>query len=182
MPRPTSKKDLLQQAQAEHQTLEQMIQNLDQHQLTTQLVTSRWTAKDVLAHLSEWEQMALGWQQTAQRGQQPALPAEGYNWRQLPELNQAIYLKYKDASLKSVLERFQQSYQEILALIQSLSDNELFEPGHFAWTKQNNLATYLISATSSHYNWANTRIKRAFRPIPAVKTDKAKTAQSRRSL
>jgi hypothetical protein len=163
MPRPTSKKDLLSQAQTEFHRLELLLGRLTEHDFTEQLVTSRWTTKDVLAHLTEWQQMALGWYECGLKNETPALPAQGYNWRQIPELNQVIYLKHKDQPLNVVLERFQHSHQEIMVLLEQLSQIELFEPGHFLWTKKNNLATYMISATSSHYKWAHVRIHRKFK-------------------
>jgi hypothetical protein len=140
-----------------------LLGKLTEKDMTTQLVTSRWTTKDVLAHLAEWQQMALGWHAVGLKGQTPAIPALGYNWRQLPELNQMIYLKHKDEPLKLVLEHFQHSHQDIMAVLERLTEVELFERGHFAWTKTNNLATYMISVTSSHGKWALTRIRGKFK-------------------
>jgi hypothetical protein len=160
MPRPTNQKALIEQAKTEYHKLEVLLGSLQEYDITTQLVTSGWTTKDVLAHLSEWQQMALGWYRTGLKSETPALPAPGYNWRQIPELNQMIYQKHKDVPLKDVLKNFKQSHQETLALLEQLSETELFEKAHFSWTNQNNLATYLISVTSSHYKWAYARIWR----------------------
>jgi len=49
---------------------------------------------------------------------------------------------------------------QIRSLIESLSDAELFTPDRFAWTRKSTLGTYFVSATSSHYVWARTRIAR----------------------
>jgi hypothetical protein len=179
MPRPTTQKALLEQVKTEHHKLEQLLLRLKEPEITTQLVTSQWTTKDVLAHLSEWQQMALDWYKQGLKGETPALPAPGYNWRQIPELNQMIYLKHKDSSLKDVLENFSQSHQEIMSLLEQLSENELFERGHYAWTKENNLATYLISVTSSHDKWAYSRIWRKLKSsqaAPRVRSNSRKTS------
>jgi hypothetical protein len=160
MPRPTNQKALIEQAKAEHHKLEILLGSLQEHDITSQLVTSQWTTKDVLAHLTEWEQIALGWYKMGLKGETPALPAQGYNWRQIPELNRTIYLKHKDTPLKEVQKNFKQSFQNIMALLEQLSDTELFEKNHFSWTNQNAFATYLIAVTSSHYKWAYARIWR----------------------
>ena len=55
------------------------------------------------------------------------------------------------------------TYQQMRELIESLTEQQLFNRAHYSWTKKNNFATYLISASSSHYNWANVRIKRKFK-------------------
>jgi hypothetical protein len=39
-------------------------------------------------------------------------------------------------------------------LIQKHSDEELFTKKRYAWTGTTSLGAYMISATSSHYDWA----------------------------
>jgi hypothetical protein len=82
----------------------------------------------MLAHLTAWEQMMLGWYSTGLYGATPALPALGYKWNQLAALNQAIYAQHYDQRLSQVLEAFRASYREAMALIESLSHEELFTP------------------------------------------------------
>jgi hypothetical protein len=43
------------------------------------------------------------------------------------------------------------------------SDEELFEKKRYQWTGTTSLGSYLVSATSSHYEWALKLIKRARR-------------------
>jgi hypothetical protein len=46
-------------------------------------IVGEWSAKDVLAHLTEWEQMVLGWYHAGLAGETPALPAPGFKWSEL---------------------------------------------------------------------------------------------------
>ncbi len=123
-------------------------------------VVGEWSVKDVLAHLYEWERMALGWYRAGLRGDDPEVPAPGYKWNQTPQLNRAIFEKHRDRPLDEVIAAFRASRQEILGVIESLSEEDLFSPGRFAWTRKNTLGTYFVSATSSHDVWARTRIAR----------------------
>jgi hypothetical protein len=41
-----------------------------------------------------------------------------------------------------------------MALIERHSDAELFTKEHYAWTGRTSLGAYLVSCTSSHYDWA----------------------------
>lgn len=166
MPRPTNKTDLISQIKGEHEKLETLVSDLNKDEILSQKVTTNWTTKDVLAHLSEWTNMVLGWHKAGLKGKTPALPAEGFNWRQVPALNQQIYETYKDEKLDKVLENFEKAYKQILKLVESLSEKELYERSHYDWTGKNNFATYLISGSCSHYTWAYTRIKRSLRPKP----------------
>ena len=92
------------------------------------------------------------------RGEVPELPAPGYTWEQEPELNQAIYEKYRDLSLDEVLAFSQASHRETLGVVQGMSEAELFTPGAYAWTKQNTLCAYVDPCTASHYRWAREEI------------------------
>ena len=163
MPRPTSKDDLLIAIDKERPALEELLETLAPAQMTEPGLVGDWSAKDVLAHLFEWEQMVLGWHQAGLRGEIPELPAPGFKWSQTPQLNQQIYEKHRERPLDEVLELFRASHQEILATIQGLSNEELFTSGRYAWTKKNTLGTYMVSATSSHYLWARKEIRKGLR-------------------
>jgi hypothetical protein len=163
MPRPTSKTDLLAAIEKERGALETYLETLTPEQMTEPGLMGEWSAKDILAHLVEWEQMVLSWHAAGLRGETPDLPAPGFKWSQTPALNQQIFEKHKDRSLDDVMVQFQASHQEILGVIQGLSNEELFTAGQFAWTKKNTLGTYFVSATSSHYLWARKEIRKGMR-------------------
>ena len=163
MPRPTSKKDLLDAIKKERSALDEYIETLTLEQMVEPNIVGNWSVKDVLAHLFAWMQMCIGWYNAGLRNEIPALPASGFKWNQTPQLNQRIYEKYKDMSLDEVLAQFEASSHEILEIIQGLSNDELFTAGYFAWTKKNTLGTYMVSATSSHYLWARKEIRKGFR-------------------
>ena len=163
MPRPTSKKDLLDAIKKERSALDEYIETLTLEQMVEPNIVGNWSVKDVLAHLFAWMQMCIGWYNAGLRNEIPALPASGFKWNQTPQLNQRIYEKYKDMSLDEVLAQFEASSHEILGIIQGLSNDELFTAGYFAWTKKNTLGTYMVSATSSHYLWARKEIRKGFR-------------------
>lgn len=74
-----------------------------------------------------------------------------------------IYEKHRDRPLAEVLEQSRASHQEILGVVQELSDEELFTAGRYAWTKKNTMGTYFVSATSSHYLWARKEIRKGLK-------------------
>lgn len=163
MPRPTSKTDLLAAIEKERSALETYLETLTPEQMTDPGIVGEWSVKDVLAHLIEWEQMVLSWHAAGLRGETPELPAPGFKWNQTPALNQQIFEKHRERPLDDVLGQFQVSHQEILGVIQGLSNEDLFSAGRFAWTKKNTLGTYFVSATSSHYLWARKEIRKGMR-------------------
>jgi hypothetical protein len=163
MPRPKTKKDLMAAIDKERSALEAVLEALTPEQMVEPGVVGEWSVKDVLAHLVEWEQMALGWYRAGLEGQIAAMPAPGYKWNQTPQLNHMIYEKHRDQPLDEVMRQFHASHREIVAVIVGLTDEELFTPGRYAWTRKNTMGTYFVSATSSHYLWARKEICKGLR-------------------
>ncbi len=163
MPRPQSKSELIEAIDREYSQLHTLIANMSASQMTEDGLVGTWSAKDVLAHLTEWQQMALGWYRAGLKNQMPQLPAPGYKWRQTPELNDAIYQKHRTRSLKAVRDGFYKSHAEIVQVIQALPNETLFGRNQYEWTGNNTLGTYFVSATSSHYLWARNEIKKGLR-------------------
>jgi hypothetical protein len=161
MPKPTTKNQIIEAAQAERTALENFLAALTPDQMTQPNVLGEWAIKDVLAHLVEWEQMVIKWYETGMKGKVPAVPSEEYNWGQLPQLNHAIYLKHRDKSLADVQKNFKASYKKTLRTIEGIPEKELFTRGYYPWTNNNALAAYFVSCTSSHYRWARTEIRKA---------------------
>ncbi len=163
MPRPTTKKQLLETIEAEQNALEQFLVSLSAAQMTQPGVVGEWSVKDVLAHLLEWQDMVLDWHSTALKGKVPAVPAEGLSWAQLPQLNQRIYEKHCGRHLADIQKEFKASHKKCVSLIQSLSEEDLFTRGRYAWTKSTTLGAYFIGCTSSHYLWARKNIKKGLK-------------------
>jgi len=125
----------------------------------------RGAARDVLAHLTEWQQMALGWYRTGLKGQTPELPAPGYSWVQLAQLNGMIYERHRDAPLSTVKAQFCASHQAMIKVIQTLTDAELFTKGYFGWTGHHTLGGYFAANTSSHYAWARNAMRKKIKAL-----------------
>jgi hypothetical protein len=163
MSRAATKKQLLEDMEVEHKALEQLLAGLTPEQITQPGIVGEWSAKDVLAHLLEWQCMVLKWYTAGIQGKIIPIPAEGLNWAQIPLLNQRIYETYRDMPLADIQKQFKASHKKILSTIQGLSEKELFTRGHYAWTKNNTLGTYFVSSTSSHYVWARQNIKKGLK-------------------
>ena len=158
-----TKDELLAAIEREHATFVELVESLPAARRTEAGAWGDgWTVKDLLAHLTEWERMLLGWYRQGRDGGSPALPAPGYKWNETPRLNADIQRRYETASWRRVRADFDRSYEEILKLAQELDERELFEPGRHPWTGKLPLMTYVAANTSSHYRTAS-RILRRFR-------------------
>lgn len=163
MPRPTSQKDLL---TLSHKNAKTLLDFIDQLPAAARFKdfppgTLNRNIRDVLAHLHHWHLMMLDWYNVGMTGQKPDMPAKGYSWRNTSKLNQKIWAQYQNIGLEEIREDFERSYEAIQQLILTHDDAELFEKKRYKWTGSTSLGAYLISASSSHYDWAYKLIKRA---------------------
>jgi hypothetical protein len=96
-------------------------------------------------------------------GKKPDIPAKGYTWRTTSKLNHKINELYRGTALEAAKISLQASHAKVYKLIEDHSDDELFTRKKYAWTGTTSLGAYLISATSSHYDWALKLIKRGLK-------------------
>lgn len=163
MARPKSKNELLHLSQQNFEKLWGFIEGLSPEAQNEEFPegTMNRNIRDVLAHLYHWHLMFLDWYKIGMSGQKPAMPAPGYTWKDMPALNRWIWEKYQDFSLSEAKDLFQESAGKLRAIIESHSNEALFEKKRYAWTGSTSLGAYIISATSSHYDWAWKLIKKA---------------------
>lgn len=116
--------------------------------------------RDVVAHLREWQRMMLTWYDDGMAGRTPVMPAPGHTWRTLPVLNAQIWARYQDTTEQEVRDGLAETHARLRAIITSHTDDELFVKKCYPWTGSTSLGSYLVSATSSHYAWAETKLRR----------------------
>ncbi len=163
MARPKSKSELIELCTKNFEKLLEYIDSLPEVKLTADFPpgTMNRNIRDVLAHLHQWHLMMLEWYEVGMSGQKPAMPAKAYTWKDLPELNKRIWQQYSNTPISKVRTLLEESYLKVFKLITRHSNEELFEKKRYPWTGSTSLGAYLISCTSSHYDWAFKLIKKA---------------------
>ncbi len=96
-------------------------------------------------------------------GGMPEMPAKGYSWKTTPALNRWIWEHYQKTSLESIRSKLNESHEALRRIIEGHDNGSLFEKKRYKWTGTTSLGAYLVSATSSHYDWALKLIRKAFR-------------------
>lgn len=171
MPRPKCKAELISAASENFVKLFDMIGNMTEKELSTPFDFSgdekkkeaHWgrdkDLKDILVHLYEWQELLLKWiSSNINGGNITFLPAP-YNWKTYGDMNMMIWEKHRETELEAAKEMLRRSHNEVMALMEGFSDEELFDKGFYKWTGTTNLGSYFISTTSSHYDWAMKKLK-----------------------
>ena len=91
------------------------------------------TPAQMLAYQLGWMDLLLGWEQGERAGREVVTPAPGYRWNRLGDLYSTFYEQWSDASLPQLREAFGERVDGVVALVASLSRDELFTSGQRAW-------------------------------------------------
>ncbi|MBT8326719.1 MAG: ClbS/DfsB family four-helix bundle protein [Bacteroidia bacterium] len=163
MARPKNKAELISLSNENYEKLLSFINILGEETRNGEFPkgTMNRNIRDVLTHLHEWHLMVLKWYEVGMTGEKPDMPAKGYTWKTTPELNRFIWEKYQKTSLKDARKDLNKSFKKIQELIHKHSNEELFEKKRYKWTGSTSMGSYLVSCTSSHYDWAFKLIKKA---------------------
>jgi hypothetical protein len=169
MPRPINKEDLLNQGAHNFDKLMAFVEALPPEVQVAEFPpgTMNRNIRDLLMHLHHWHKMMQEWYRVGMAGDKPDMPAKGYTWKTTPELNRWIWEHYQGTSLNKSKALVQESHEAVRQLIESHTDEELFEKKRYPWTGSTSLRAYFISATSSHYAWALKLIRKAKQIVPA---------------
>lgn len=162
MPRPTTKKQLNAGAEENFIKLFALIDSFSpEEQAKIFAFDDRdRNIRDVLVHLFEWHQLLLNWVKENQSGNKVNFLPDPYNWKTYPEMNIEIWKKHQNTPYDKSVTLLKKSHSDVLNLIESFSDEELFTRKFFTWTGTTTLGSYCVSATSSHYDWAIKKIKK----------------------
>ena len=169
MPRPTSKSDLIQAANDQFAKLWTLIGEMSDEEKSADIVPNERdkNVRDVLAHLYEWHCLLLNWIRSNTNGNPvPFLPAP-YNWKTYPQMNVVFWEKHQNTSYTDAETMLKKTHKEVMAIIETFSNEALFSKGTFDWTGTTTLGSYCVSATSSHYDWAFKDIKKALKKYRA---------------
>ena len=115
--------------------------------------------RDILVHLYEWHLLLLNWIKVNSSGEHKPFLPEPYNWKTYPTMNVEFWKKHQNTPLTEAKAKLKESHKDVMALIETFSNEELFAKGVFDWTGTSTLGAYCVSATASHYDWAIKKIK-----------------------
>jgi hypothetical protein len=171
MPRATCKVELIAAADAQWNKMWTLIDSLSDELrfaafdfgANPKLKEAHWqrdkNLRDVLVHLYEWHQLLLEWTAAGLADKpRPFLP-EPYTWKTYGQMNVGFWEKHQSTSYDDAVAMVRASHADVVALIESFSDEELFVKKHFSWTGTTSVGAYCISATASHYDWAMKKIR-----------------------
>lgn len=142
--------DLQDAIQAGRLRLDSLLNKISDEDKLKPVLDEGWSIKDTLAHVFTWEQRLLGWLAAATTtGGTPQIPAPGYSWDNINELNQITFEQKKRMTLSEVEESYQASMGLLYAALDRLSDEDL--NSRYFETEEEALWQFFAANTYLHY-------------------------------
>lgn len=148
---PSSKTELLELIAVERKSLEEVFASLDASRLVTPELEGGRSVKDILAHLTGWEQKMLQWVEDSYAGRHPDRPAPNEDWPDLNQVNEEIFRDRHGQPLPRILEEAAASHRQVLARLEAMTDADLFDRDRFAWRKGDPMWHLVAANTYLHY-------------------------------
>ena len=115
------------------------------------------SVSDLVAYLIGWGELVLKWNRKMDKNENVDFPETGYKWNELGKLAQKFYSDYENLNYKLLLTKLDKVIGEILGLIKSISNADLYEKSWYnKWTQ----GKMIQFNTSSPYKNARSRIRK----------------------
>ncbi len=171
MARPKTKVELVEASNSNFEKLWQLIDNLSEKEINTEFDFSKdekkkeahWdrdkNIRDILIHLYEWHRLATNWVTKNKAGEKADFLPKPYTFKTTADMNVKFWEKHQNTVYEKSVEMLKGSHNELMKVIDEFTEEELFTKKYFDWTGTTSVGSYLVSATSSHYDWAIKKIK-----------------------
>jgi hypothetical protein len=161
MPIPTKKAELLESLRQAYTKLDSEFDAVNPEYEKQKGIEGNISCCDVVSYQIGWTNLLMDWEQQELESKVPEMPAKGFKWNQLGELAQSFYEKNSKKSLKELRVEFNEIYKELVTWIESLTEQEIFEPHQRGWTGDKwAIAKWVQVNSIAPYRSARTKIRR----------------------
>lgn len=144
---PISKKQLLAEMQSEQAAWLALLDEIGEENMTQPEVAGGWSIKDIVAHITGWRRRTVLRFRAALDPTvdiTPDYPAELDEDDEVDEINAWIYKANRDRPLSDVLNDSREVFQQLVAAVDALSDEQLNDPQRFPWLEGERLTGAFI--------------------------------------
>jgi hypothetical protein len=161
VPLPEDKSDLLIKLKKSYEKLDSEFENLEKSISRKRHIQGGVSACDILAYQIGWGQLLLSWEKCESSGKNPDMPAKGFKWNELGRLANSFYSSHKNKSIEVLRREFKNTVYQVSAMIERLTDEELFETKQRRWTgKKWAMVKWIQINTIAPYSSARTKVRR----------------------
>jgi uncharacterized protein (TIGR03083 family) len=141
-----NKAELLTQIREARVQLDAVLASLTDEQIIRRPHHTGWAIKDVIAHLTFWEQSMVGNLRRLIHGEPPEV-MQG----ELDEINDQVFASAVNHPPSVVLDEFRRSYRELLDVLNQYTDEALTTPNRYTVRGGAPLWEYVWAESGEHY-------------------------------
>ena len=151
----TTKAQILDRIKNARAPLDRLVAQLTDEQMLQPGVENKSSVKDLLAHITTWEQHLVRRLAAAVKDRVPEVyvidPSEPWEPGGLDAVNEYIFTRNAQLPLQQVLSDFHRSLHDVLQAVEALSDYDLFDPQGLAQIFGDTAERIIGSDTFYHY-------------------------------
>jgi hypothetical protein len=148
---PGSKEELMADIRREWKRLMDVVARLDEQKMTTP-DAGGWSPKDNLAHLTEWMNSVMGYHIDKRPAHEVMrITEEQASGWDMEVINPVLFERNKNRSIEDVMDELKQTYERVLAKLDSMTYEDLMKPRHADDPEKRPLLMYVIGDTSGHF-------------------------------
>ena len=125
MEQPKGKAAILEQVRAAHAELVAALERFTPEEMTAPGVNGSWNVKDMLAHITWWEQHLLRRLRSGHDDVYEGVKEIAEGRRRTDEVNARVLAENRDRPLADTLATFRASFEETLAYLEAITEEEL---------------------------------------------------------
>lgn len=114
--------------------------------------------RDLLTHAWEWQRLQVAFVENIRNGNPKDFIPDPYR-KDYKEMDRVNWEKHQQTSLDEAIAMLDKSHQEMLALVDTFTDEELFNKKVFKVTYTTTMGAYFMSVTISPYTQIVKRLK-----------------------
>jgi hypothetical protein len=162
MPIPKSKEELIREIKETYEKLQKELVTIpielsEKREIGGHTKNSLISINNLLAYLIGWGQLVLKWHDNKTKEIDCEFPEKGFKWNELGLLAQKFYTDFENYDYHVLQLKLTNTVNEFLRLIESKSNNELYE---MPWYKSYTLGRMIQLNTSSPYKNARLKIRK----------------------
>lgn len=159
---PKSKEELIVEIENNYSKLKKDLEDIPieltkRKELEGHAKETKMSIADLVGYLIGWGELVLKWNRMKENGKQVDFPETNYKWNELGKLAQKFYVDYENLDYRELLDKLNQTVDEIQTLIKNNTNEELYEtPWYDRWTK----GKMIQLNTCSPYKNARSRVRK----------------------
>lgn len=148
---PGTKQELMSAIEREWNLLIALADSLSDEQMTTP-DSGGWSPKDNLAHLSEWMNVLMGYHLDRRPAHEVMdVSEEVTNGWDMEVINPVLFERNKDRSRSDVMSGLKQTYDRLIAKLNSMSFDDLLQPRRADDPEKRPILLWVLGDTTEHF-------------------------------